>query len=143
MQKIYTNTDITQAQSNYDASKMALEMSNATYYRLMKNFDYSRRLLKEARLGFERSLEVSSRYMKNRALGLLCTSNGQWLPEAMIEWIADIDLDTDTDTGAPIGTATCTGTEYIDIDIEKEIRIERCLSLDYTFLLDLSTLKMM
>ena len=111
MQKIYKNTDITQAQSNYDASKIALEMSNATYYRLKENFGYSRRLLKEARLGFERSLEVSSRYMKYRALGLFCTSNGQWLPEAMIECIADLDLDEDTDTGATTGTGKCTGTE--------------------------------
>ena len=60
MQNIYTDTDIAEAQSNYDASKIALEMSNATYYRFKEHFDYSRQLLEEARMGFEKGLEVSA-----------------------------------------------------------------------------------
>ena len=61
MQKIYTDTDIAEAQSNYDASKTALDTSNTTYYRLKEHFEYSRRLLEEARVDFEKGLKVSAK----------------------------------------------------------------------------------
>ena len=59
MQKIYTDTDIAEAQSNYDASKTAMDTSNTTYYHLKEHFEYSRRQMEEARVTFEKGLKVS------------------------------------------------------------------------------------
>ena len=63
MQKIYTDTDIAEAQSNYDASKTAMDTSNTTYYRLKEHFEYSRRLLEEARVDFEKGLKVRAKIL--------------------------------------------------------------------------------
>ena len=61
MQKIYTDTDIAEARANYDASRTALDTSNTTYHRLKEHFNYSRTVLDEAKVRFEKGLKVSPR----------------------------------------------------------------------------------
>ena len=54
MQKIYSDTAIAEAESEYDSAKTALTRSNTTYHRYKQHFSYSREQLEESRLVFNK-----------------------------------------------------------------------------------------
>ena len=62
MHDIYSETNILEASTQFEAATDAVERSNATYHRFRKDYNESRDALEEAKKGFEAGLEEKKKW---------------------------------------------------------------------------------